>query len=764
LGSTAIYFGYRVLQALLLPALLVYFAVRVMRNRRYWDNARQRLGFLPREYQQTSGGAIWFHAVSVGEVIMVCPLVARVRELLPDIPVFVSVTTLAGFATARDKLGTRVVGVFFVPVDYVWAVRRVLRRIRPSVLVVAETEIWPNLFRETRRAGAELLLVNGRISDRAAPKYLRWRWFFAAALAEVSLVLAQSDAMRERFIRSGAPAKRVQTAGNLKYDIEPIMPIGSPVTKFFEGSKVWVAASTSADGELAEEDAVLRAFGKVTGWKLLLAPRKPERFREVAQKLDGAGVAWVRRTELQDESRGDVLLLDTVGELAGLFVLADAVFMGGSLARAGGHNLLEPAWFAKPVTVGPHLENFREIAQQFRAANAFREIAGPAELTPYLDAAMGLRARECAMRNRGATELAAKQIAAFHAGALPCPSRSLPVRILLKPFSQIWKLGGDSRRSRALQNQQKLSVPVISVGNITVGGTGKTPVVLHLAQRLAQRGWHAGVLTRGYGRASPHQTMIVPRGGEASRSSTGDEPQMLLRSGAVALGIGANRVETGRELVRQGLADVLFLDDGFQHLQLARDFDLVLIDALAPFGSCELVPLGRLREPLRELQRASAFLITRAEPDFVTAPIEAQIRRFHPNAKIFRSRPVAESWIELGSEQSFRPTELPVARTLAFCGLGNPQSFWSTLRNLGIEPVDSLEYGDHHLYTPREVLRLGKVGREHKAEALLTTEKDLMNLCELTAEAIQPLRLFALRIGIEIEREQEFLETVMNAI
>ena len=763
MGSKVIYFAYRILGAALFPVVLFYFLLRAARNPHYWGTLRQRLGFLPREYQQTGGGSVWFHAVSVGEVIAIAKLVHRVRELLPGAPIFVSATTLAGFTTLREKLGTEVAGTFFAPIDYVWAVRGVLRRLLPAVVVIAETEIWPNLLREVRRSGAAVVLVNGRISDKAAPQYRRWRWFFGAALGQVNEIIAQSDAMRQRFVASGAPAAAVQVGGNLKFDFEPA-PVNhnSPVARFFAGSKVWIAASTSEDGRFAEEEAVISSFRKLDGWKLLIAPRKPERFALVAQKLEKAGISYVRRTKLAADSKADVLLLDSIGELAGLFALADAVFVGGSLANRGGHNVLEPALFGKPITVGPHMENFREIAAEFRREGAFREIQSAEELEPYSDPAMGERARTLAARNRGATELAAQRVCALYLSSLPCPSRTLVARILLAPLAQIWKWGGARRRRRGFAVQRKLPVPVISVGNITVGGTGKTPAVRHLASKFLEAGWKPGVLTRGYGRASPHDLLVVGRGEAVSRAHTGDEAQILLRSGLAALGVGANRAEAGQQLAERGLADVLLLDDGFQHVQVARDFDLVLVDSLSPFGSCELVPLGRLREPLYELRRASAFLVTRVSASTPVQAIEAQLHRWNPRAPVFRSRVVAEQWVELNGEGQFAPAKLPFQRTLAFCGLGNPRSFWNTLNQLKIHPVELLEYDDHHLYTPREVRRFGQLGRSLGVEALLTTEKDAMNLCELTTEAVRPLRVFFLRISIEIENEEELLRLMFS--
>jgi len=698
-------------------------------------------------------------------VIAILTLIESVRALLPHAPIFVSTTTLSGFDTAKEKLGSRIAGLFFAPVDYSSVVRRVLRQIRPSVLVVAETEIWPNLFRETRRTGCALILVNGRISDRAAPRYFALRTLFRVVLCEPDVILAQSEIMRERFLRAGAPPTKVHAAGNLKYDLAPEpVPADSPVRRFFAGSQVWIAASTSEDAQLAEEDAVLGAFKRLNGWKLLLAPRRPERFAEVARKIEKAGLRYVRRTALAEDCTGDILLLDTLGELSSLFALADSVFVGGTLVRHGGHNILEPALFGKTITVGPHMENFREIAEDFQQRNAIYRIPGASALEPFVDKEMGERARQCAEEKRGAVARAATQIRDLHECVLLSPPRGLLGRIALAPLAQAWQWGGRRKRLRSLANRRKLNLPVVSVGNITVGGTGKTPMTVHLARRFHEAGLRPGVLTRGYGRASPHNVLVVQPGETANSGHTGDEAQILLASGILSLGVGSDRFQTGSMLEERKLADVLILDDGFQHVSLDRNVDVVLIDALQPFGGHALVPLGRLREPLEELARASVFVITRVEEGRSTEAIEAVLRRYNPSAPVFRSRVVAREWVDLQSGERFGPRDLPFRRTLAFCGLGNPQSFWNTLRSLGISPVESLEYGDHHLYTPREVLRFGQMGRALTVDALLTTEKDAMNLCDHTAQVIAPLKLFSLRIGIEIEREEEFMQLIHKGL
>jgi 3-deoxy-D-manno-octulosonic-acid transferase len=757
LRSKSIYFLYRVLQAALFPLVVFYFLLRCIRNRKYFGTIAERLGFLPREYQQTVAGAIWFHAVSVGEVMAITGLVERVKARYPFAQIFVSVSTLAGYATALEKLQAH---VFYAPLDYVFAVRHVLRTIRPAILVVAETEIWPNLFRESVRAGCGLLVVNGRISDATAERYATSKWFFRAVLAHPQRLLTQSEEHSRRFVAAGAPMDRVAVMGNLKYDFSP-RDMGDSIRDFVASSKLWIAASTSADDRAAEEDFVLRAFAEMPGWNLILAPRKPERFDEVARKLEQSGLPFGRWSKR--EFGGRVLLLDTIGELSGMFAAADVVFMGGTLVDRGGHNILEPAFFGKPIVVGPHMENFREIAAGFRAARAFVEIRDASELRTALlraseDAGIGLRAQAAAEAERGAVDRAMAELVAVHSGAVPRYRRSLPGRMWLRPFTLLWRLF----RRGAVQNPVRLGARVISVGNITVGGTGKTPLVLYITQKMKERGLHPGILTRGHGRKSHQNQLLLDPGASASVVHTGDETQIFLRSGLAPVGIGTDRVGTGRSLEEKYRLDTLILDDGFQQFRLVRDLDIVMIDAMNPFGQEELLPLGRLREPMDALSRASAFVITRAEFDQPIAGIEARLRQYNANAPIFRLRTKPEEWVDEDSGTRYPAAGLPYKKMLAFCGLGNPHAYWRTLDQLGIQPLEKLEFGDHHRYTPGEIRRMGMLGRGKGVEAFLTTQKDLVNLCESTEATVAPAKVLWLRIGVEIDREEEFLKLLFG--
>jgi len=783
LKTKGIYFLYRILQALALPAVFAYFLFRCMRNFAYFTSLGQRLGFLPASYRQTAPGAIWLHAVSVGEVIAVTELARRLRAVFPRAPLFLSVGTLAGYATAREKLAGIVTGVFYAPIDQVFAVRNVLRALQPVIVVILETEIWPNLFREAKRAGCGLVIVNGRISDRTASRYRRLRWFFREVMRWPDAVMVQSEAMRGRFLASGAPAERVQIAGNLKYDVVPHeVDSESPVRQFIEGmrpAEVWIAASTmppASAGDVDEDDAVIAAFQtlapKHPGLLLVLAPRKPERFDSAAAKLDAAGIPYVRRSKLDEvlELPG-VLLLDSIGELSGLFPLADVVFMGGTLAARGGHNILEPAFFARPVICGPHMENFREIAREFRERGGYVEITTASELASAVDrlftdrtsaAEVGRRATECAAANRGATDRAFAVIREAAAPACPNVRQELAARLLLWPLSLVWRSVGAWKRKRDTRRRRSLNAAVVSVGNITMGGTGKTPCVLYLAERMRRAGRRPGILTRGHGRHSLDSNLILEAGAHAKTAQTGDEPQIFLHSGVAPVGIGVDRYQTGRLLEERFGCDALILDDGFQHVRLERQVDLVLVDALSPFGGAAVFPLGRLREPLESLARADVFVITRSDFAPGTFDIERPLRAHNRHAPIFYARAAPEHWVDAASGQQV--TELPFSRVAGFCGLGNHQAFWRMLKALGIQPVDRVAFDDHHAYRPSEMRRLAQQFLAEKAEAAVTTEKDAINFCEGCPALMGALPVFWLKIRIEIEREEEFLRFVESRL
>ncbi len=389
---------------------------------KYLSTFRARLGRLPADLQPGAGPSVWVHAVSVGEVMAARVVVDELKRRRPGWSIFLSTTTTTGQEVAQ-RSGSRADGLFFVPFDFPGPLRRVLAQLRPSLLVLVETELWPNLIHEARRAGARVAVINGRISPRSFPRYRALRWLLRRVLLDIDLFLMQGESHAERMRAMGAPAARVRVSGNLKFDALP--PAGtSPALEAALGGEgpLFVAGSTAPGEEESILDAFVAVRAEVPGLRLLLVPRHPERFAEAVELARARGFRVFRRTELDAGWRGDVVVLDTLGELPRAYPLATVVFVGGSLVPSGGHNILEAAAAAKPVIVGPHMENFQEIADQFRAADALWQLDGKDELAPALrhllthpgDAvAQGARGAQLLAESRGALSLTVDALTAL---------------------------------------------------------------------------------------------------------------------------------------------------------------------------------------------------------------------------------------------------------------------------------------------------------------------------------------------------------------
>ena len=411
------YFLYTLGLALWLLLGTPVWLLQMLRHGKHRAGWRARLGNVPEQLRRHRAPIFWVHAVSVGEVLAVSGLVAQLRERHPRARVVVSTVTDTGQKLARQRFGAE--NVFYFPLDFAFAVRPYLQALRPRLVVIAETEFWPNFLRLAREGGARVAVVNARISDRSFPGYRRLRRWLARVLQNVDLLLAQTDQDRERLLAIGAPAERTRVAGNLKFDAPQPQPPAivqqlQSAIALAEASPVIVAGSTME----GEEPLLLRAFETVLALHpravMILAPRHPERFNHVASMISDLGIRFWRRSEWQPSRSiaGRVFLLDTIGELAFLYALATVSFVGGSLVERGGHNILEAAQYGVPVLVGPHTENFRDIVNLFLQAGAAR-VVGPAELPLVLRELveneaerklMGMRALETLQAHRGATE------------------------------------------------------------------------------------------------------------------------------------------------------------------------------------------------------------------------------------------------------------------------------------------------------------------------------------------------------------------------
>jgi 3-deoxy-D-manno-octulosonic-acid transferase len=396
---------------------LPYWLFQMARHGKYRHGLGERLGRVPARLRlpRVEERAIWVHAVSVGEVLAVEGLVAELQRRFAQHRIFISTTTDTGQALARKRFGDA--NVFYFPMDFAFAIRPYVKALHPQMVVIAETEFWPNFLRLAHASGARVAVVNARISDRSWPSYQRFRGLLRKVLGNVDLFLAQTSNDAERLKDIGASAERVRVAGNLKFDIPAPAPpaimerLRNSIAES-GGGPVLVCGST-VEGE---ESLLLKAFENLLVQHpqavMILAPRHPERFAAVAALLEKMSIRFWRRSLWSGEAlSGGVLLLDTIGELAALYALADIAFVGGSLVPRGGHNIIEPAQYGVATVVGNHTENFRDIVSLFQSRDAVR-IVGPAELPLVLmellandveRKALGQRAADTMRSQLGAT-------------------------------------------------------------------------------------------------------------------------------------------------------------------------------------------------------------------------------------------------------------------------------------------------------------------------------------------------------------------------
>ncbi len=382
------YVLYSALLASCLLLTLPYWLLQMLRHGKYRAGLRQRFGAVPPAFTgRGEKGAIWIHAVSVGEVVASSAVVTALRQKFPSHRVVISTTTSTGQKLAALRFGAE--NVFYFPLDFAFAIRPYLDALRPELVVVAETEFWPNFLRLAKRSGARIAVINCRISDRSFPSYKRFRsWLpklLEMTLDNVDIFLAQTEEDRQRLMEIGAAEAKITVAGNLKFDVAPppAPKIVASLRESFSHSgagPILVCGSTLED----EEGSLLSAFHNILANHpkavMILAPRHPERFGEVGELVEKLGFRMWRRSLWSGELlAGDVFLVDSIGELAAFYSLATVAFVGGSLVPRGGHNILEPALYGVAIVTGNHYENFRDVVNFFASRNAVR-IVGVAEL------------------------------------------------------------------------------------------------------------------------------------------------------------------------------------------------------------------------------------------------------------------------------------------------------------------------------------------------------------------------------------------------
>jgi 3-deoxy-D-manno-octulosonic-acid transferase len=437
------YLAYSLLLSLGLLVLIPYFLFQALVHGKYYAGLRQRLGSVS---PITGKPVIWLHCVSVGETQAARPLAQRLKQQFPDHALVVSTITLTGQKLAHDVFRKHAESVFYFPFDWRWSVRRALKRINPAAVIIMETELWPNFLRECKAREIPVALVNGRISKQSFRRYAWIKFFLRKVLSSLSIAVMQSETDGQRLQTLGMPAEKIFTAGNLKFDADigkDLAEIAKEIAKRFglqagsvSDTPLILAASTHAPEEqiILDSFKLLRAQQPV---RLMLAPRHPERFNEVASLIQNSGLTWARRMNLPEstDANATVILLDTIGELPATYPFASVVFVGGSIVDRGGHNVLEPAAAGKAVVTGAHTHNFHAIVDQMEEAGALVQLPdarATSMATPHITkvfakllaspearAELGRRAKQLISENQGAAERTVKLLEPLLAANIP---------------------------------------------------------------------------------------------------------------------------------------------------------------------------------------------------------------------------------------------------------------------------------------------------------------------------------------------------------
>ena len=737
---------------------------------------RQRLGMRPLVHGDEKRPLVWFHCASVGEATGMTAVIGRFMQRHPGFAVLVTTMTETGLAYVRQHV-PQAHAYGLAPLDAPFIVRRVLGRVRPRALILLEGELWPSLLKAAAAHDCPVALVNGRMSDRSLARNLYVKPLFRGMLRMLTTVGVQHALDGERYITFGADPGRVRVTGNVKFDLAALAAemegpsreqlrhdLGLP------GSATVIMAGCPRPVE--EEQAVLSAFTQVRERypevKLIWAPRHLSRIPKVEEMLSGAGLAYAHRTRpgTQDPVHTDVIILDTMGELSAMYAAADMAFVGATMVPLGGHNVLEPAACGIPVLFGPHTENVRASASALLRTGGGIVVHDGAELgRAWLELLDNPRKRaqtgEAAAR---AVQWSAKAVdrtldlidrwildpehpgsrpfdglvkSPFHARMLDPEEHSLFIRFVrcaLTPLSLM--LGILVRLRNGLYDSgllvpDRLPVPVISVGGLTVGGAGKTPVVRYLALRLKEAGYRPAVLSRGYGRRTTATRRAEPN---AAWQEVGDEPAFLATMlPDVPVVVGASRTSAGQLAIERYDANVLLLDDGFQHRRTGRQVDIVVHDASSRSNPGRLLPAGPFREPLSSLRRAHALVLTRTDQDRSTDLYAARLQAGFPHLSMIKTV-YAPAGLRRLSDAKPLPLEWLVDReVLVLCGIANPASFAQTVTDAGGRVRQVLAYRDHYPFSSSDLDRAMSLSVETDTEWIVTTEKDAVRVPEHTA-------------------------------
>ncbi len=781
---------------------------------------------------------VWIHGASVGEIVATSPLVRQIRKEMPDRPILVSSFTVGGYNMAKQIIPEADAIIYF-PLDLPFVAESLVKRIHPGIFMPVETELWPNFLRAIRERHIPVMMVNGRISEKSVKNYRYLYGIWDDMLNTVTCFCMQSSIDADYIAHLGAERKKIFVTGNTKFDqtYAEVTPEDLDKYRLELGLKkdypVIVAGSTHP----GEEKILLESFKSVRSAyphaRLVIAPRKTARADEIAKLASRYGYDTGYRSRML-EQQGErpeypLLIIDTIGELGRIYAVGDVVFVGGSFSNTGGHNVLEPAAHAKPILVGPSMQNFKDSYALLSKVKACKMVRSKAELTSeMLDilqnderrAQMGAASLQVIKENRGAdvrsirylkelldlTVIPARKYAVYpvntrnltdeggarlrHGDAViqyiyqiaygpETPFMGWLLLSVLRGMSYLYKFGVCCKLNMyesGLLKREKLNCCVISIGNITVGGTGKTPTAQQVATIIKSMGYRVVILNRGYRSHWGKELGVVSDGNKIFMTAyeAGDEAYLMAKTlPGIPVIIGKNRALTGRYAVDKLKAEVIIMDDGYQHWQLERDLDMVLIDTLNMFGNGCLLPRGTLREPLSNLVRGDLFLLTKTDQSSKLNRIQLRnvIDKYNSQAPVVESVHHPKNFVEIadwykGIVENFKELdELRGKDVMVFSAIGNPSSFEQTLSSIGLNILEAVRYPDHHDYGMLEMQYINERASSLKAVAMIATSKDAVKIPTEFIYSSREIPLYILNMDICItEGLDKFKEYIDNAI
>lgn len=817
-----------------------YYTIRLFKEQGFKERFKQSLGFYPEEELDKVAGknCVWIHGASVGEIVATSPLVRQIKKEMPDTPVLVSAFTVGGYNMAKQIIPEADCIIFF-PLDLPILASNMVRRIKPMVFMPVETELWPNFLREISARSIPVMMVNGRISEKSVKTYGYLFGIWKDILNTVSRFCMQSTIDAEYIISLGAEKEKVFVTGNTKFDQTYAEVTPDDLVKYrtelgvFDAYPLIVAGSTHP----GEEEVLFAAFKEIRvkypDARLLLAPRKVARAGEIEKMANGFGFECTYRSKmLEDEAARvsrPVVLLDTLGELGRIYALGDVVYVGGSFSGTGGHNVLEPAAHAKPIIVGPSMQNFKDSYALLSKVGGCKMVNTKEELAaevinildhPELKAAMCAASIQVINDNRGADKktiaylkdlLAMTEVPAREYPAYPINTRaqfgedsgrfrhgdtiiqyvmeisagrrvSLLGSILLsilKGSSYIYRFGVAltiKLYDWGILKRHKVNAFVISIGNITVGGTGKTPTAQKMAEDLKALGHNVVIINRGYRSHLDGAMGLVSDGKRVYMTAyeAGDEAYLMAKSlPDIPVVVGKDRAITGRYAVTKLHADIIIMDDGYQHWKLQRDLDVVLVDTLNKFGNGELIPRGTLREPLENLDRGDLFLFTKTDQSSALSRMKLrdQIKRYNNVAPVVESIHHPKNFVEIADwykgrgDNELTLEQLQGQNVMVFSAIGNPSSFEQTLSSIGINILEAVRYPDHHDYGMMELQYLQDRAKKLEAVAIVATAKDAVKIPTEFIYSDRAIPLYILNMDIQItDGLDKYIEAINKAV